>query len=66
MNDFAKLIFFILYKWLIDIIREDVITILIQLIKEDSEDIKKNKINFEKQLFLFYINGLYLCSYKIR
>lgn len=38
---FSKLNYFFLYKWLIDITKEDVIIILIQHIKEDSEDIKK-------------------------
>ena len=38
---FSKLNYFFLYKWLTDIIREDVITIHIQHIKEDSEDTKK-------------------------
>lgn len=36
-----KFNYFILYKWHIDIIREDVIIIHIQHIREDLEDIKK-------------------------
>lgn len=48
-NDFMNFNFFIFYKWLIDIIREDVIIIHIQLIKEGLEDIKQTKmINFQK------------------
>ena len=49
MNDFLKCNFFILFKWLIiadvQLIEEDSI-ILIQLIKEDSEDIKILKLKY--------------------
>ena len=39
MNEFMKFNFFILYKWLIDITKEDVIIIHIQHIKEELADV---------------------------